>query len=198
MAVRLESVHPNRTRYLCVVTGHKPKENSEECVLLGVDCNNESTIGLVLPLWADTEITLDGDGGYSIKTDNRTHIFKPVSVQAMWSSLQTLHSVCQTARNYNFYVGGNTHKWIESYAGRISSNRSCLNEWNAMEDLISKRPPSPDLRNAPKEQAETEELIKNKLKEIMTSVDLDDVTSKEVSGCGRQEMFCSMQLVVVS
>lgn len=75
------------------------------------------SVGLVLPLWSDTLIHLDGDGwadfqhaltthikhqlakifflthyassvaahrGFSVSTDNRVHVFKPVSVQAMW------------------------------------------------------------------------------------------------------------------
>lgn len=41
---------------------HTGKFQTEESCLLGVDCNKETTIGLVLPVWADTRITLDGDG----------------------------------------------------------------------------------------------------------------------------------------
>ncbi len=36
-------------------------QTSESC-LLGIDYKNEATIGLVLAVWADTRITLDGDG----------------------------------------------------------------------------------------------------------------------------------------
>ncbi|KAI1291736.1 Protein phosphatase Slingshot [Halotydeus destructor] len=179
MAVRLESVHPNRRRYLAVVMCDD-KTSTEESCILGIDFDNEATIGLILPIWADSSITLDGDGGFSIVTASKNHIFKPVSVQAMWSSLQTLHSGCKTARKFNFFPGGSSHKWAQYYKERIFSNRSCLNEWHAMDDLISKRPSSPDLRSKPVEQEATEELIKQKLKEIMTSVDLDVVTSKYI------------------
>ena len=34
----------------------------EESCLLGIDCNEKTTIGLVLPILADTSIRLDGDG----------------------------------------------------------------------------------------------------------------------------------------
>lgn len=59
-AVKLESVHPSRTRYLVVVS--RMGTRSEESCLLGIDCNEKTTVGLVLKVLADTQITLDGDG----------------------------------------------------------------------------------------------------------------------------------------
>jgi len=82
-AVKLESVHPCRTRYLVVVS-YQGRHDCEECCLLGIDCNEETTVGLVLRVLADTTITLDGDGGFSVTVAGKHHIFKPVSVQAMW------------------------------------------------------------------------------------------------------------------
>lgn len=63
-AVKLESVHPGRTRYLVVVscTG---RQDAEESCLLGIDCHARATVGLVLRVLADTAITLDGDGWVS-------------------------------------------------------------------------------------------------------------------------------------
>ncbi|KAF6204213.1 hypothetical protein GE061_002553 [Apolygus lucorum] len=83
MAVKLESVHAGRTRYLVVVS-RLGRQGTEESCLLGIDCNHETTVGLVLKVLADTAITLDGDGGFSVSVCGRQHIFKPVSVQAMW------------------------------------------------------------------------------------------------------------------
>lgn len=181
-AVRLESIHPGRIRYLVVVTYRRDAGSlHEESCLLGVDCREETTIGLVLPVWADTTISLDGDGGFSVCTSCKQHIFKPISVQAMWSSLQTLHKASAEARSGNLYEGGSVYTWTQSYSERISSDRSCLNEWIAMDGLTSKRPPSPDLCPEPLKQREIKDLIRCKLKEIMTSVDLDEVTSKLVS-----------------
>lgn len=60
-AVKLESVHSGRTRYLVVVSCINGNNQEESC-LLGLDCNQRTTIGLVLRLLADTTITLDGDG----------------------------------------------------------------------------------------------------------------------------------------
>jgi protein phosphatase slingshot len=60
-AVKLESVHSGRTRYLVVVSC-VGRQDAEESCLLGIDCNEKSTVGLVLRVLADTAITLDGDG----------------------------------------------------------------------------------------------------------------------------------------
>ncbi|XP_072387537.1 protein phosphatase Slingshot isoform X2 [Diabrotica undecimpunctata] len=179
MAVKLESVHPTRTRYLVVVS--RMGARGEESCLLGIDCNERTTVGLVLRVLANTQITLDGDGGFSISVCDRHHIFKPVSVQAMWSTLQTLHKVSAKAREQNYFQGGLTHSWVEYYENRIESDRSCLNEWHAMDNLESKRPPSPDsVRTKPTERQQAEKVIRATLKEIMMTVDLDEVTSKAI------------------
>lgn len=60
-AVKLESVHPGRTRYLVVVSCNG-RQDAEESCLLGIDCHARATVGLVLRVLADTAITLDGDG----------------------------------------------------------------------------------------------------------------------------------------
>ncbi|KAK0078614.1 hypothetical protein PV326_009237, partial [Microctonus aethiopoides] len=60
-AVKLESVHPGRTRYLVVVSC-MGRQDAEESCLLGIDCHARATVGLVLRVLADTAITLDGDG----------------------------------------------------------------------------------------------------------------------------------------
>ncbi|NXE01987.1 SSH phosphatase, partial [Chaetorhynchus papuensis] len=65
LAVRLESARPRRVRYLLVV---RPEEEGAEAetALLGVDFAHEGaarcTLGMVLPLWSDTQVFLDGDG----------------------------------------------------------------------------------------------------------------------------------------
>ncbi|XP_026474165.1 protein phosphatase Slingshot isoform X2 [Ctenocephalides felis] len=201
MAVKLESVHCGRTRYLVVVS------NGDQSCLLGIDYGLVTAIGLVLPVLADTTITLDGDGGFKVRICNCQHIFKPVSVQAMWSALQTLHRVSAIARKNNFYPGGLSHKWVKNYESRIHSDRSCLNEWHAMDALESRRPLSPDsLRAKPSERTETECIIRSKLKEIMMSVDLDEVTSKYIrtrleddldTDLGEYKPFIDQEMIVI-
>ncbi|XP_055633663.1 protein phosphatase Slingshot isoform X2 [Toxorhynchites rutilus septentrionalis] len=165
----------------------------EESCLLGIDCNEKTTVGLVLRVLADTAIRLDGDGGFSVSSCGQQLIFKPVSVQAMWSALQTLHKVSSKAREHNFFAGGSSHEWVSYYEQNIDSDRSCLNEWHTMDALESRRPPSPDsIRNKPTEREETERVIRTTLKEIMMSVDLDVVTSKFIRG--RLEEHLDMDL----
>lgn len=60
------------------------------------------------------------------------------------SALQTLHKVSSKAREQNYFLSGLSHDWVSYYEQRIESDRSCLNEWHAMDNLESKRPPSPD------------------------------------------------------
>ncbi|KAJ8970510.1 hypothetical protein NQ314_001186 [Rhamnusium bicolor] len=105
------------------------------------------------------------------------------------SALQTLHKVSAKAREQNYFQGGMTHGWVDYYENRIESDRSCLNEWHAMDNLESKRPPSPDsIRTKPTEREETEKVIRSTLKEIMMSVDLDEVTSKVIRSRLEEEL----------
>ncbi|CAF5195627.1 unnamed protein product, partial [Rotaria magnacalcarata] len=62
LIVQLESGFPNRYRYLVIVTC-VGRQETEESAILGFDVDtNEITIGMALPIWADLDISLDGDG----------------------------------------------------------------------------------------------------------------------------------------
>uniref|UniRef100_A0A8C6YD27 Protein phosphatase Slingshot homolog 1 n=1 Tax=Naja naja TaxID=35670 RepID=A0A8C6YD27_NAJNA len=197
LAVRLESAWSDRVRYMVVVysTG---RQDTEENILLGVDFSSKEsqscTIGMVLRLWSDTKIHLDGDGGFSVSTAGKTHIFKPVSVQAMWSALQILHKACEMARRHNYFPGGMALVWATYYESCIASEQSCLNEWNAMQDLESPRPDSPALyMDKPTERERAERLIKAQLRSIMMSKDLENVTSKEIRNELEKQMSCNLK-----
>lgn len=197
LAVRLESTYQNRTRYMVVVSTNG-RQDTEESIVLGMDfSSNDSstcTMGLVLPLWSDTLIHLDGDGGFSVSTDNRVHIFKPVSVQAMWSALQSLHKACEVARMHNYYPGSLFLTWVSYYESHINSDQSSVNEWNAMQDVQSHRPDSPALfTDIPTERERTERLIKTKLREIMMQKDLENITSKEIRTELEMQMVCNLR-----
>ncbi|XP_074779400.1 protein phosphatase Slingshot homolog 2 isoform X4 [Athene noctua] len=197
LAVRLESTYQNRTRYMVVVSTNG-RQDTEESIVLGMDfSSNDSstcTMGLVLPLWSDTLIHLDGDGGFSVSTDNRVHIFKPVSVQAMWSALQSLHKACEVARLNNYYPGSLFLTWVSYYESHINSDQLSVNEWNAMQDVQSHRPDSPALfTDVPTERERTERLIKTKLREIMMQKDLENITSKEIRTELEMQMVCNLR-----
>nr|XP_015222839.1 PREDICTED: protein phosphatase Slingshot homolog 2 [Lepisosteus oculatus] len=196
LAVRLESAYPQCTRYMVVVSTNG-RQDTEESIVLGMDFSSRDstcTVGLVLPLWSDTLIHLDGDGGFSVSTVNRVHVFKPVSVQAMWSALQSLHKACEVARCHNYYPGSLFLTWVSYYQSRISSDQMCVNEWNAMRDVQSHRADSPVLfTDVPTERERTERLIKTRLREIMMQKDLENVTSKEIRTELEMQMVCNLR-----
>ncbi|XP_078278738.1 protein phosphatase Slingshot homolog 2b isoform X2 [Rhinoraja longicauda] len=196
LAVRLESGYMDLTRYMVVVSTNG-RQDTDESIVLGMDFFKDGTtctMGLVLPLWSDTLIHLDGDGGFSVSTVNRIHIFKPVSVQAMWSALQSLHKACEIARTHNYYPGSLYLTWISYYENCINSNQTFINEWNAMQDLQSHRPDSPVLfTDIPTERELTERQIKTKLREIMMQKDLENVTSKEIRTELEMQMVCDLR-----
>ncbi|KAK1158278.1 hypothetical protein AOXY_G23134 [Acipenser oxyrinchus oxyrinchus] len=197
LAVRLESAFQSCMRYIVVVSTNG-RQDTEESIVLGMDFNakdsSSCTLGLVLPLWSDTLIHLDGDGGFSVSTVNRVHVFKPVSVQAMWSSLQSLHKACEVARCHNYYPGSLFLTWISYYESRVSSDQVCINEWNAMQDVQSHRADSPVLfTDVPTERERTERLIKTKLREIMMQKDLENITSKEIRTELEMQMVCNLR-----
>lgn len=177
LAVLLESARPQRVRYLLVV---RPEEVGTEgqTALLGVDFPHEGadccTLGMVLPLWSDTQVFLDGDGGFSVTSGGQTRIFKPISIQTMWAVLQELHRACELAAQGGHIPGGPALAWAQEYAAALDSEQSCLNEWLAMADLESVRPGSP-LPTEPTERA-----VRALLRDVLTSADLETVTSKEV------------------
>ncbi|CAN9513229.1 unnamed protein product [Ophioblennius macclurei] len=197
LAVRLESAWSDRVRYMVVVYT-SGRQDTEENILLGIDFTNKDckscSIGMVLPLWSDTKIHLDGDGGFTVNTAGRTHVFKPVSVQAMWSALQVLHKACEVSRRYNYFPGGMALTWMGYYESCISSEQSCINEWNAMKDLETTRPDSPTMFvDKPSERERTECLIKAKLRSIMTCQDLENVTCKQIRTELEQHMNCNLK-----
>uniref|UniRef100_A0A8C5HL00 Protein phosphatase Slingshot homolog 1 n=1 Tax=Gouania willdenowi TaxID=441366 RepID=A0A8C5HL00_GOUWI len=197
LAVRLESSCSNRVRYMVVIytNGH---QDTEENVVLGMDFTDKDSkncsIGMVLPLWSDSNIHLDGDGGFSVSTAGRSHVFKPVSVQAMWSALQVLHKACEVSRRFNYFPGGIALTWMAFYESCITSEQSCINEWNLMTDLESTRPDSPTMFiDRPTERERTECLIKSKLRNIMMFQDLENITSKEIRNELEQHMSCNLK-----
>ncbi|XP_034535015.1 protein phosphatase Slingshot homolog 2-like, partial [Notolabrus celidotus] len=196
LAVLLESSSPQVTRYMVVISTNG-RQDTEESIVLGMDfmaSDSSCTVGLVLPLWSDTMIHLDGDGGFSVSTVSRVHVFKPVSVQAMWSALQSLHKACDVARCYNYYPGSPFLTWVSYYQSMISSNQFCINEWNAMQDVESHRANSPVLfTDLPTERERTERLITMRLREIMMQKDLDNVTCKEIRTELETQMVCNLR-----
>ena len=113
------------------------KAGEEEFCLLGVDVVPEGgqdslRIGLVLKLLYGTQISLDGDGGFSLEVLSQHLIFKPRCLQDLWVTLQLLHSVTASLEPVSGQPGSD---WISQYKSDINSPQSCVNEWNEMPDI---------------------------------------------------------------
>ncbi|KRZ18292.1 Protein phosphatase Slingshot -like protein 1, partial [Trichinella zimbabwensis] len=183
MAVKLSSLIGKNTRYLAIVSTVGRQDN-QESVVIGIDCGPDQnpTIGLVLPIWASTKISLDSDGGICIESDHCQHVFKPISVQAMWSVYQSLHKVHAVALNYPYYPGGLTHTWVQYYESHVCSPEPYRSEWHYLyqDDCDLKVSTLERFKDKPPERTAAEKLIRDVLKNIMQSVDLDEVTSKDI------------------
>lgn len=195
LAAQLEAARPPRIRYLLVVST-QDVPGQDETLLLGVDFPHGSslscTLGLVLPLWSDTQVYLDGDGGFSVTSGGQSRIFKPISIQTMWATLQVLHQACEAALGSGLVPGGSALSWASYYQDRLNSDQNCLNEWAAMADLESLRPPSAGPDGA-SEQEQMEQEIQAELREVLKSSDLESVTSKEIRQALESRLGCPLQ-----
>ncbi|KAL5015802.1 hypothetical protein ScPMuIL_005391 [Solemya velum] len=179
VAVKLESAVPTRNRYLAVVSCIG-RQDTEEAILLGIDCQEKATIGLVLPIWANTTVKLDGEGftnGFSVTSSSRPYLFKPVSIQAMWSVLQTLNKTMEIANHHSYMIRGLTHTWVGFYESKINTEDfASLSEWYVMKvlDHCKKTASLPEISV----NDTLKKSIRQELKTVMMSVNLDDVSVK--------------------
>ncbi|VDO20840.1 unnamed protein product [Brugia timori] len=231
MAVRLQPATVeaissiNHARYLAVVSSARHQEinfqNVREVVLLGLDClpNNKVAIGVTIPVYASTRVSLDGDGGVVVDFDSSLHIFRPVSVQAMWTMFQRLHKElidAQNAKNSAQQFGKATKRLIDYYSEQVSSDDAIITMWERSTSYYTTETSS-DL-GATSADAErlshdyrsdddsVKALIYERLKEVMQTVDLDEVTSRDIRLKVEQGMhmkldkykdFISRQMMVI-
>ncbi|XP_067932108.1 protein phosphatase Slingshot homolog 1-like isoform X2 [Watersipora subatra] len=178
VAIKLES-NTELARYLAIVVT-EGEDGQQEGVIIGMHCCPDvAYIGLVLPVYQNTRKEFDGDGGFRILTEERSHIFKPISVQALWSAIMSLDKVCQTAKQSNQTA---THGWVAHYVDKMTDDQSMLNEWDMMEDLMVAREPSPGAF-LDKDTSTIEQQIRVNLRELLTGYDLEEVTSYELEQC---------------
>ena len=101
-------------------------------------------------------------------------MLKPASLQLLWTVTQTLNSITARLQPRRHSLLVTESDWVRRYQDRISSPQSCINCWHQMSDILSRRPPSPDMVSS---TLATKTVIKAKLREIMKTVNLDDITS---------------------
>jgi len=200
--VKLEGAYEDHNRYLCIVSHSRQivchNNNADEYCLLGIDEEVKTdgdetggivnaTIGLVCKTVHGVSVNLDGDGGFTYHhIDNKQYIFKPVSVQALWTVIQTLMNLIAERLKPTTIAEDD---WIHQYEKRINSPQSWINEWHTMADVLVRRPPSPHrtpksghggnsiLNQSPDDFEIT---LKSGLRQIMKGSNLDTITSKKI------------------
>ena len=212
LSIPLETSHANRWRQFVIISAPAAKEVGDDATektsdvksmyrlgksnrtdlnycILGVDTvtkDGEKTVslGFVLKILWGMETTLDGDGGFGIHSLGKHFMFKPMSLQFLWTVIQTLNAITARLKPKRHSMFVLETDWVKQYEEKINSVQSCINEWNEMSDILSKRPMSPDeLKVMSREETDAETLktvIKSKLREIMKTVDLDTITSKSI------------------
>ena len=179
MVVRLESRKPRKKRFMAVV-----ESDSFHSLIIGIDWENEGspTIGLVLPISSSTESILDGDGGLFVSPLSRQQkLFKPVSVQTLWSAKQIIDRAVHHATKRNYFEGTATNGFVEHYEASLSSEQRCIVEWNEIPDRctnVSYDKVNGD--NDEPEEVEVKNMLRKVLREVMRKVDLDEVSCKQV------------------
>jgi protein phosphatase slingshot len=140
--IKLNSHVKDHIRYLAIIETLN-KENVEESLIIGFDIKSNSTsVGLILPVYSNCELILDGDGGFKLQSYKSTvHIFKPISIQAMWYAYQYLHKKFEYARKHNFYsTNGLSHDWVDYYQNHLrKSENHFITEWIQNEDRNMQR-----------------------------------------------------------
>ena len=75
------------------------ESNNLAYCILGIDTvlhqdeQKSVSLGFVLKILWGMETILDGDGGFGIHSLGKHFMFKPLSLQFLWTGIQTLHSI---------------------------------------------------------------------------------------------------------
>ncbi|CAF1650639.1 unnamed protein product, partial [Adineta ricciae] len=140
-------------RYLVVITC---TENDESAILgLNLD-TNRIALDSIIPIAIDLNVSLNGNGGFNIMSNNQYHTFQPINLHALWIAYQTLHDLFRQTRCSTDIA----HRWLEEYYNQ---------------KIQSKQKPSCHIIS---NGGAIHTRIYTKLKEIMLEVNLDDVTTK--------------------
>jgi protein phosphatase slingshot len=183
--VRLQSVAENLIRYLAVIE-NKNEYDQRSVALFGFDhIGNNVSIGLIVPILHSTKVTLDGDGGIVVENFADMFFFKPVSIQAMWSIFQYVHKELATIQ---MVKTPSETTWPNEYVNNMTKDDSVRGLWlislldeAQLGDVKPAGHQEALLERALKsKEAYTEVLIRRELRQIMQSVDLEEVTSSDI------------------
>ncbi|KAI1708832.1 dual specificity phosphatase, catalytic domain-containing protein [Ditylenchus destructor] len=191
MAVRLQSCTENHAKYVAVISTIDHETDLHESALLGFDflpTDEKASIGVALPIRISYQVELDGDGGITVHSKSSSYLFKPISIQSMWSLFQLLHKELKISSKAKLGCISpfSNHQWLNYYQGYLTKEDSISVQWQfsmiddaAKGDIKASTVPS-GLSNRTDREMESESRIRSHLKQIMQSVDLDAVTSKDI------------------
>ncbi|CAB3403505.1 unnamed protein product [Caenorhabditis bovis] len=192
MAVRLQTQIADHLRYLTIVSTYTDSSKPEKrTLLIGMDYyKNQMTIGVVLPLLWCSRVELAGDGGVTVhgagqacNEEDNTLVFRPISVQAMWYVFQYLHKELENTHVTSSDIKEPT-RVTELYMDKIKSPTFLCSQWqqSLLEEEAEDELHADNVRNyaGPQEVIEKEAILRSELRQIMQSVDLDQVTSKDI------------------
>ncbi|CAD5215074.1 unnamed protein product [Bursaphelenchus okinawaensis] len=183
IAVQLQSLLTKHTRYLAVVTSPSEQQNgTRESALIGFDFYQKRvSIGVSVPILTTTQVELDGDGGILVGISASFYFFKPASIQSMWLVFQCLHRELELIhRNPTL---DHADVWLKFYKeiSQITQDPAMSSQWyvslvddSCRDDITARRISYHNVED------DTERRIRDCLKQIMQTVDLDDVTSGDI------------------
>ncbi|VBB34597.1 unnamed protein product, partial [Acanthocheilonema viteae] len=154
-----------------------------------------------------------GDGGVVVDFDSSMHIFRPVSVQAMWTMFQRLHKVyfiyfsalrfdellellleelidAQNAKSSAQQFGKTARRLIDYYNEQVSSDDTIVTMWERSTSSCTGETgndlgaTSADAERLSHDYRGDDDSVKariyERLKEVMQTADLDEVTSRDI------------------
>ena len=164
----------------------------------GVSC----TLGLVVPIWSHMEVNLNGDGGFALQCNESRHEFTPISVHGLWSVIQKVSRCIQQAQKFKHYLGSGAHTWTLEYTKKVNSDKLNRAEWEYLTDLWSSRTddyftltanmePGNYQGAEENENLKIRQTIRAQLKAVMRTLDLEEVSSKDVRDALQSRMDCA-------
>ncbi|CAI4230384.1 unnamed protein product [Auanema sp. JU1783] len=192
MAVRLQTQIVDHIRYLAVVSAF---DAERRVLLLGMDYHKgQMSIGVVLPLLWCSRVELSMDGGVAVhgssetcsKADNAI-LFRPISVQAMCYFgfvFQSLHKELEITRENSPKRLKEPATGTQHYMDRISSLDFLCAQWQQspldVDEDYGLKADTVRSHTVDETVQAKETVLRKELRQIMQSVDLDSVTSKDI------------------